>query len=214
MFCRASSGYAPSSAGSEKTLKIWMWIGLTIHTLFVTALSASWFLAAHLYRADFFQPEHVALRRKVARIGLSIGLPLDGGLRLFASRASGLFTRYLSSTVVAFGVLALIAGLHVKRNNRLGAMGGALAAVGHAGLHRPMRGAHRARHVLAAKVPAGAGGDRYALGVRGAWPGWPASRSRISVSSSVSVGSSTSGSMPLRRFCASSSLFIGATMKK
>ncbi|WP_301924830.1 DUF418 domain-containing protein [Corynebacterium glaucum] len=87
-------------------------------------------LAARHYRAGLFQPEQVALRRKVARVGLGIWLPLDWGLRLFASGSSGVFTRYLSSTIVAFGVLALIAGFYVKRNNRLGAAGGALAAVG------------------------------------------------------------------------------------
>ena len=42
----------------------------------------------------------------------------------------------------------------------------------------------------------------------------PASRSRISVRSSCSVGSAAFGSMPLRSFCCSSSLFIGATMRK
>ena len=87
-------------------------------------------LAARLYRAGIFQPGAHALRRNVMLICLGIGLPLDWGLRLFATGAAASFTRYVSSTVVAFGVLALIAGFYVRHENRLGAVGSALAAVG------------------------------------------------------------------------------------
>lgn len=87
-------------------------------------------LSARLYRAGLFQPEHAALRRKVVTLSFGIGLPLDWGLRLFASGTAMTLTRYVTSTVVAFGVLALIAAYYVRRDNRLGTVGVALAAVG------------------------------------------------------------------------------------
>ncbi|MCP1387639.1 DUF418 domain-containing protein [Corynebacterium sp. TA-R-1] len=187
---------APILARSEKVQKVWMWIGLSLHTIIMAliSLSALWvanwageewqeaqiaaddaaaadgglalytdtsnyfdmvrtrladfvngrfeipimvlmglgvfILAARLYRAGLFQPAMAALRRKVMLVGLGVGLPLDWGLRLFASGAAAAFTRYVSSTVVAFGVLALIAAYYVKRDNRLGAVGSALAALG------------------------------------------------------------------------------------
>lgn len=86
-------------------------------------------LGARLYRAGLFQPDGAALRRKVMLYCFGIGLPLDWGLRIFTINAFAL-TRYVTSTVVAFGLLALIAWFYVKKENVLGAVGKPIAAVG------------------------------------------------------------------------------------
>ena len=86
-------------------------------------------LGARLYRAGLFQPDGAALRRKVMLYCFGIGLPLDWGLRIFTINAFVL-TRYVTSTVVAFGLLALIAWFYVKKENVLGAVGRPIAAVG------------------------------------------------------------------------------------
>ena len=86
-------------------------------------------LGARLYRAGLFQPDGAALRRKVMLYCFGLGLPLDWGLRIFTINAFTL-TRYVTSTVVAFGLLALIAWFYVKKENVLGAVGRPIAAVG------------------------------------------------------------------------------------
>ena len=86
-------------------------------------------LGARLYRAGLFQPDGAALRRKVMLYCFGLGLPLDWGLRIFTVNAFTL-TRYVTSTVVAFGLLALIAWFYVKKENVLGAVGKPIAAVG------------------------------------------------------------------------------------
>ncbi len=86
-------------------------------------------LGARLYRAGLFQPDGAALRRKVMLYCFGLGLPLDWGLRIFTINAFTL-TRYVTSTVVAFGLLALIAWFYVKKENVLGAVGKPIAAVG------------------------------------------------------------------------------------
>ena len=91
-------------------------------------------LAARLYRAGLFQPAGAGLRRKVMLVGLGVGIPLDWGLRLFTTGASASLTRYVTSTVVAFGVLALIAAFYIRRDNTLGVVGTGLAAVGRTAL--------------------------------------------------------------------------------
>lgn len=86
-------------------------------------------LGARLYRAGLFQPDGAALRRKVMFYCFGIGLPVDWGLRIFTINAFPL-TRYVTSTVVAFGLLALIAWFYVKKGNALGVAGKPIAAVG------------------------------------------------------------------------------------
>ncbi|MEX3504698.1 DUF418 domain-containing protein [Corynebacterium sp. LK2510] len=96
----------------------------------ITMGLAMFLVGARLYRAGLFHAERARLRRKVLVVGLVVGLPLDWGLRLFATSSVAMTTRYVTSAVVAFGILALIAEYYVRRGNRLGGVGRALSAVG------------------------------------------------------------------------------------
>ncbi|WP_342319296.1 DUF418 domain-containing protein [Corynebacterium mayonis] len=100
-----------------------------IPILFTMGL-AMFLIGARLYRAGLFEARRTLLRRRVLFVGLAIGLPLDWGLRFFATSATGMTTRYVTSALVAFGVLALIAEYYVRRDNQLGTVGAALTAVG------------------------------------------------------------------------------------
>jgi uncharacterized protein len=72
-------------------------------------------------------------------IGLGIGLAVDWGLRTAQTFVSStpewtyLFVRYFTATVVAFGVLALVAHFYVGRD-RTGRVGSTLALVGRTAL--------------------------------------------------------------------------------
>ncbi len=66
-------------------------------------------VGAFLYRAGLFTPAGHRLRLRVMALAFGIGLPLDWTLRLWFSDAAGAFTRYGTSSLVAFGVLALVA---------------------------------------------------------------------------------------------------------
>nr|VDG62721.1 Predicted membrane protein [Streptococcus thermophilus] len=87
-------------------------------------------IGARLYRAGLFQPAGHRLRKKVMAIGFGVGLPLDWALRIFLTIYASPVARYVTSTVVAFGVLALIAGFYVRKDNALGGAGKPIAAVG------------------------------------------------------------------------------------
>lgn len=106
---------------------------LEIPIMFMMGLGI-FIIGARLYRAGLFDPARADLRRKVLIVGLGFGLPLDWGLRLFATSAAAMTTRYVTSAIVAFGVLALIAAFYVRRGNRLGAVGKAFANVGRTAL--------------------------------------------------------------------------------
>ncbi|MDO5670456.1 MAG: DUF418 domain-containing protein [Corynebacterium sp.] len=84
-------------------------------------------VGAHLYRAGLFLPEGVRLRRIVMGLGFGIGFPLDWAMRLTDS--GGAFTRYGTSTIVSFGLLAAVAAFYVHRE-RVGALGHGLSLVG------------------------------------------------------------------------------------
>ena len=66
-------------------------------------------VGAFLYRAGLFTPAGRRLRLRVLALSFGIGLPLDATMRLGFSEVAGAFPRYFTSTLVAFGVLALVA---------------------------------------------------------------------------------------------------------
>jgi uncharacterized protein len=97
-------------------------------------------IGARLWEAGIFRPDGGRLRKRVMWVGLGIGLPLDWGLR-----AAGMFfpetipvwtfgfVRYFTATVVAVGVLALVAHFYAGRE-RTGPVGSILALVGRTAL--------------------------------------------------------------------------------
>ena len=86
-------------------------------------------VGAHLYRAGLFLPEGARLRRWVMGIGFGIGIPLDWAARFPFADLAGPWSRYFTSTVVAFGVLAAIAAFYA-RGRRPGIIGRPLSYVG------------------------------------------------------------------------------------
>ncbi|WP_158268490.1 DUF418 domain-containing protein [Corynebacterium liangguodongii] len=100
-----------------------------IPILFVMGL-AMFLIGARLYRAGLFDPAQEKLRKAVMAFGLGVGIPLDWGLRLWATGSAAMTTRYVTSAVVAFGLLALIAEFYARRGGTLGGIGLALANVG------------------------------------------------------------------------------------
>ncbi|MDO5513382.1 DUF418 domain-containing protein, partial [Corynebacterium sp.] len=97
-----------------------------IPIMFVMGLGL-FLVGAHLYRAGLFLPEGYRLRRIVMGIGFGVGFPLDWALRL--SETAGFITRYGTSTIVAFGLLAAVAAFYVHRE-RVGLVGHGLTLVG------------------------------------------------------------------------------------
>ena len=97
-----------------------------IPVMFVMGLGL-FLVGAHLYRAGLFLPEGRRLRRIVMGLGFGIGLPVDWALRL--TDTGGFVTRYGTSTIVAFGVLAAVAAFYVHRE-RVGLVGHGLSLVG------------------------------------------------------------------------------------
>ena len=86
-------------------------------------------VGAHLYRAGLFEERGRRLRVWVMALSFGIGLPIDWTLRLFLVDQAGAIPRYVTSSLVAFGVLALIAHFYVGRT-RTGVTGTALSYVG------------------------------------------------------------------------------------
>ncbi len=62
-------------------------------------------------------------------LAFGIGLPIDWALRIFAADHASGITRYITSTAVAFGLLAAVAAFYANRT-RAGWIGTPLAAVG------------------------------------------------------------------------------------
>jgi uncharacterized protein len=94
-------------------------------------------IGARLWEAGLFRPESVRLRKRVMWIGFGIGLPIDWGLRTLmhfdpdgtVALWAGMYVRYFTATIVAFGVLALVAHFYAERS-RTGRVGSMLANVG------------------------------------------------------------------------------------
>lgn len=98
-----------------------------IPIMFVMGLGL-FLVGAHLYRAGIFEEHGQRIRRRMMLLAFGVGLPLDWSLRLFASDQSGAATRYVTSSLVAFGILALVAQFYVRRTTT-GWIGTALSAV-------------------------------------------------------------------------------------
>lgn len=86
-------------------------------------------VGAFLYRGGLFAEHGARLRRRVMLVGFGIGLPLDWGTRLFVGEYTSMLNRYVTSALVAFGVLALVAAFYAK-GRRPGRVGRAVSNVG------------------------------------------------------------------------------------
>lgn len=91
-------------------------------------------VGAHLFRAGIFEARGAKLRRWVLLAAFGLGLPLDWYLRIAHPDIAASFTRYVTSAVVALGILALVAGIYVRRaaagKYGTGRIGASLALVG------------------------------------------------------------------------------------
>ncbi|GMA39934.1 DUF418 domain-containing protein [Mobilicoccus caccae] len=74
-------------------------------------------VGAHLYRAGLFLPHGDTLRKRVMLLSFGIGLPIDWACRLFFAEVSGGFPRYVTSTLVSFGLLSLVAHIYARRES-------------------------------------------------------------------------------------------------
>ncbi|WP_307781303.1 DUF418 domain-containing protein [Agilicoccus flavus] len=86
-------------------------------------------VGAHLYRAGLFEERGAQLRRWVMILAFGVGLPLDWGTRLWLSEYTMTFNRYLTSTLVSFGLLAVVAAFYAG-GRRPGLVGRAVSNVG------------------------------------------------------------------------------------
>lgn len=86
-------------------------------------------VGAHLYRAGLFEERGRRLRTWVMTLSFGLGLPIDWTLRLFFVEEAGAIPRYVTSSLVSFGILALVAHFYVRRS-RTGLPGAALSYVG------------------------------------------------------------------------------------
>ncbi|MBB4071423.1 DUF418 domain-containing protein [Canibacter oris] len=91
-------------------------------------------VGAHLFRAGIFEPRGAKLRKWVLLGAFGLGLPLDWYLRIAHPEITASFTRYVTSAIVALGILALVAGIYVHRaaagKSSTGRIGTAFALVG------------------------------------------------------------------------------------
>lgn len=71
-------------------------------------------VGAFLYRKGLFLPAGARLRRRVMLLSFGLGLPIDWATRLWLSEYTGTFNRYLTSTMVSLGVLALVAHVYAR----------------------------------------------------------------------------------------------------
>ncbi|MDO5626899.1 MAG: DUF418 domain-containing protein [Mobilicoccus sp.] len=82
-----------------------------------------------LYRAGLFEERGAKLRRWVMGLSFGIGLPLDWVTRLWFAEYTSMYNRYLTSAMVSFGLLALVAAFYA-RGRTPGFVGKAVSNVG------------------------------------------------------------------------------------
>lgn len=86
-------------------------------------------VGAWLYRAGIFEAAGARLRKTVMLLSFGVGLPIDWITRLWFSDMTGPFNRYLTSSFVSLGLLALVAHFYARGRQR-GPVGNVLARVG------------------------------------------------------------------------------------
>ncbi len=105
------------------------WQGrMEIPIMFVMGLGL-FIIGAKLYRAGLFTEQAAKLRYWMMGLSFGIGLPIDWVTRLYFNSYTGMLNRYLTSTLVSFGVLALVAHLYAK-GRRPGRVATAVSNVG------------------------------------------------------------------------------------
>jgi uncharacterized protein len=109
------------------------WSGFGVDSEFFTIVLmgiALFLLGAKLYRLGIFSPERKILRRWLMIVGFGVALPLDAALAFteLGMIIPGSLGRYGAASVVALGILALVAEFYQKRSP--GWMGRHLAFVG------------------------------------------------------------------------------------
>ncbi|WP_454104856.1 DUF418 domain-containing protein [Kocuria marina] len=86
-------------------------------------------VSAFLYLKGLFLPEGKKLRMKVIAFGFLVGLPLGIACRTLWAETTSSLSRYGTSSMVAFGVLGLVAAFYARRT-RTGAVGTGLSWAG------------------------------------------------------------------------------------
>jgi uncharacterized protein len=86
-------------------------------------------VGAFLYRAGIFEAHGDKLRKRIMLLSFGVGLPIDWVTRIWFSDYTGTFNRYLTSTFVSFGILALVAHFYAKGRG-LGIVGKGLTNIG------------------------------------------------------------------------------------
>lgn len=86
-------------------------------------------VGAHLYRAGIFDERGRKLRLWIMALAFGVGVPVDWACRLLVPDYTGAITRYITSTLVAFGILAAVAAFYARKTDT-GILGTALSAVG------------------------------------------------------------------------------------
>lgn len=86
-------------------------------------------VGAFLFRAGLFAESGRKLRLWVMGLSFGIGMPIDFVTRLWFADSTGTYNRYLTSTFVSFGILALVAHFYAKGRD-LGLIGKPIALVG------------------------------------------------------------------------------------
>lgn len=120
-------------------LTIMFGIGLEIQRQSAIRRGEKW-PGRYPWRAGLFEERGARLRKWTMGLSFGIGLPIDWYLRLSDHGFAGT-TRYITSAMVAFGVLALVAEFYVRRARRadagdiasdkvVGPVGRALSLVG------------------------------------------------------------------------------------
>ncbi|MCQ9343902.1 DUF418 domain-containing protein [Corynebacterium kozikiae] len=97
----------------ERIINFGMW-RFEVPIMFLMGLGM-FIVGSRLYRAGLFEPHGAKLRTQMMALGLGAGIPLDLSLRLFCPSAFSALARYGSSSLVALGILSLIAAWYCRR---------------------------------------------------------------------------------------------------
>ena len=100
-----------------------------IEPIFIFAMSIALFLAgARVFRAGVLEPKGHSIRVRLM-IGAVAAVPIDLALGLSGNTAGMLIARYLTASIIAFGILGLVGEFYVQ-HTRVGFAGRRLAEVG------------------------------------------------------------------------------------